>query len=282
MQRVRAKQPVVQRAHGEARRFLFSIAPIRKFLHFLAGKKLYKSFGDELVFFGIGGAKLSRDVEQFLLDAKFPYAIGYGLTETAPLACGAVPSRVKLGSAGFPPPEIQIRVADINPTTLEGEVQVKGDNVMKGYYKDPEKTKEVMTDDGWFKTGDLGIMIKKRLYIRGRIKNMILGPSGENIYPEAIESIINEQDYVLESLVYSSNKKITARVHFDYDSIDEHFASQKLTESEIEKRIHKMLLSIKIEINNKVANFSRIQSIIEQQEPFEKTPTLKIKRYLYS
>ncbi|MCK4700969.1 MAG: AMP-binding protein, partial [Bacteroidales bacterium] len=192
---------------------LYSFPLTRILLNRLAGKKLMKTFGGKIHFFGIGGALLDPVVERFLIEAKFPYAIGYGLTETSPLLAGASPRTVKYRSTGFSPPGQQLKLININPKTGEGEVVAMGDNIMKGYYKDEEKTRECFTNDGWFRTGDLGFMNKKnRLYIRGRLKNMIVGASGENIYPEAIESVVNNHRLVLESIVYELKGKLVAKV----------------------------------------------------------------------
>jgi len=161
-------------------RFLYSIAPTRKVLNKLAAKKLYKTFGGELRFFGIGGAKLDQTVERFLYEGGFPYAIGYGLTETSPLLAGATPGKTKIGSTGIPMEGVQLRIANADPETGEGEIQAKGLNVMRGYYKAPEITKEVFTEDGWFRTGDRGNFDREsKLYIKGRIKTMIVGASGQ-------------------------------------------------------------------------------------------------------
>jgi len=259
---------------------LYSSKPIRKKLHRIAGKKLYASFGGELIFFGIGGAKLSTEVETFLRDAKFPYAIGYGLTETAPLVAGTNPSATKFQSAGPAIQDVQIKIASPDPYSKEGEILVKGPNVMKGYFNDPELTASVFTSDGWFKTGDLGILDKDDyLYIIGRIKNVIIGPSGENIYPEEIETKINQCDYVLESIVFQDNDKLTARVHLNYDALDKNLKIS--SELELKRRIAEILKKIRQQVNQSVAAFARINKIIEQTEPFEKTPTKKIKRFLY-
>ncbi|MBN2410777.1 AMP-binding protein [candidate division KSB1 bacterium] len=260
---------------------LYSSDAIRKKLHKIAGKKLLASFGGELHFFGIGGSKLSADVETFLRDAKFPYAVGYGLTETAPLLAGTNPAETKFQSTGRAIQSVQIKIASSDPYTREGEVLAKGPNVMKGYYNDPELTANVFTPDGWFKTGDLGILDRDDyLYIIGRIKNVIIGPSGENIYPEEIETKINECDYVLESIVFQDNDKLTARVHLNYEALDKNL--KILSELELKRRIGEILKKVQQQVNKSVASFARINKIIEQTEPFEKTPTKKIKRFLYT
>lgn len=160
-------------------------------LYTLIGIKLKGTFGGRMKFFGIGGAKLDPTVESFLKKAGFPYAIGYGLTETAPLICAAAPGQTRVGSTGKPVPGIQIKLEDVNPETGEGEIVVKGPNVMLGYYKDYERTLSVLGTDGWFRTGDLACADKKgNFYIKGRLGSLILGASGENIYPEEIEAVI--------------------------------------------------------------------------------------------
>ena len=173
-------------------RTLVGIGFMRRYLHRIAGKKLMKVFGGRLRFLGIGGAKLDTQAEQFMLEAKIPYAIGYGLTETAPLLAGAAPSQVRLGSTGPAAPGVQLRLENVNPDTQQGEIVALTPSVMLGYYKNPEETAKVFTPDGWFRTGDLGWLSPDGwLYIKGRLKNMIVGPSGENIYPEEIESVLN-------------------------------------------------------------------------------------------
>ncbi|MBT5420369.1 MAG: AMP-binding protein [Candidatus Cloacimonetes bacterium] len=261
---------------------LYNFPPTRKLLHYIAGRKLYNSFGGKLHFYGIGGALLSADVEKFLKDAKFPYAIGYGLTETSPLIAGANPNFTKFRSTGTVPSNIKVRIYDPDPKTGEGEIQAMGDNVMKGYFKDPERTKEVFTDDGWFKTGDLGILKNGYLYIKGRLKNVIIGASGENIYPEDIESVINQHHDVLESIVYEADGKIVARVHLNYELIDKEHKSKRTNEKQMREFISDLLQDIRKSVNSQVSTFSSIKRIIEQREPFVKTPTKKIKRYLYT
>ncbi|MCD6177318.1 MAG: AMP-binding protein [Candidatus Cloacimonetes bacterium] len=261
---------------------LYSFPPTKKLLHYIAGKKLYKSFGGKLHFYGIGGALLSPDVEKFLRDSKFPYAIGYGLTETSPLIAGSNPALTKYRSTGTILSKIKVRIYDPDTKTGEGEIQVIGDIVMKGYYKDPERTKEVFTDDGWFKTGDLGIIKNGYLYIKGRLKNVIIGASGENIYPEDIESVINQHHDVLESIVYESDGKIVARVHLNYELIDKEHKTKRTNEKQMREFISSLLQDIRKGVNSQVSTFSSIKRIIEQREPFVKTPTKKIKRYLYT
>lgn len=267
--------------HNPITKVLYKIPFFRRIFHRIAGKKLYNSFGGELHFFGIGGALLAPEVERFLRDAKFPYAIGYGLTETSPLVAGSNPGNTKFRAIGPVLKGVKVKIQKTNPKSRKGEILVKGDNVMQGYFKDPERTKNVFTPEGWFKTGDLGILKNKYLYIQGRLKNVIVGASGENIFPEEIESMLNEYDYVLESIVYKRSKKLVARVYLDYDEIDKKFYNKKLTDLQMKNEIEKILNQIRQKLNEKVSSFSRINEFIEQTEPFEKTPTHKIKRYLY-
>lgn len=281
------KLQVLPKLTGSAvMRALFRIPLLRRILHKAAGRKLYRKFGGHLHFFGIGGAKLAADAEQFLRDAKFPYAIGYGLTETAPLLAGCTPSLTRYRSTGIALPGQQLMIDNPDPLTGEGEILARGPNVMKGYYKDEKQTSEVFTQDGWFRTGDLGAFDDDNfLYIKGRLKNMILGPSGENIYPEEIEAVINKQSLVLESVVYELRGKLIARVHLNYEEIEKYYNDLKATAKNMQLQmneiINEKLNDIKQGVNAEVNKFSRLSRIIEQQSPFEKTPTQKIKRFLY-
>ncbi|MDA7745728.1 AMP-binding protein [Psychromonas sp.] len=259
-----------------------NVSVVRKKLNKIAGKKLMQSFGGEMKFFGIGGAKLSRFVEQFLLEANFPYAIGYGLTETAPIIAGAVPGKTRLGTTGVFAPEIEYRFIKQHENDHEGELHVRGPNVMVGYYKDKERTAEVLDAEGWLNTGDLGYVDEQGiLTISGRSKNVIIGSSGENIYPEAIESVIEQHPLVVDSMVYELDKKLVAKIHIDYDLFDEQHNLKTSSDAELHEDIISLLESIKKETNQQISSFSQIRSVIEQTEPFIKTPTKKIKRYLH-
>ena len=264
-------------------RLVYRFPLVRKRINRIAGKKLLALFGGQLRIFCIGGASLSSEVEKFLREAGFPYAIGYGLTETSPLLAGTNQKHTRFRSTGPALPGVEIRIAVPNQRTGEGEILVRGDSVMKGYYHDPERTAEVFSADGWFKTGDLGYLdAGNYLYIRGRLKNVIIGPSGENIYPEAIESVIYRSDIVLESLVFQDQESLSARVHLDYEKLDLEFTANHLGRKQIEERIAALLEDVRKQVNTQVSSFSRISRVIEQTEPFEKTPTQKIKRYLYT
>ena len=265
---------------------LYSFPPVRKLLNKAAGKKLMKLFGGELKFYGIGGAKLSADVEKFLCEAHFPYAIGYGLTETSPLIAGDNAKNTLYRSTGRILQNVTVKIDNPDPETGAGEILVKGPNVMKGYYKNPELTAEVFTDDGYFRTGDLGtIEGEGYLYIKGRIKNLILGPSGENIYPESIEGVINSCDFVEDSMVFDNKGKIVALVQLNREEIAAKFEELKKDVSESKKQLQDYLSShlaeVRKKVNSQLSSFSRINIMLEQKEPFEKTPTKKIKRFLY-
>ena len=263
--------------------FLYHTAPGRKFFNRLAGKKLYKTFGGRLRFFGIGGAKLNPTVERFLLDAGFPYAIGYGLTETAPMLAGTKVGSTKLGTTGPAMEGVTLKINNPDRVTGEGEVWARGDNVMKGYYNEPQMTAEVLTPDGWFRTGDLGTMDKDNfLSIKGRLKNMIVSSSGENIYPEEIESVINDFSHVIESLVVQQKGKLVAMVHLNIEELQAKYRSMKKEYSEkAEQMIDEYLEEVHRYVNSKVNKFSQVQLVVYQPEPFQKTATLKIKRFLY-
>ena len=230
-----------------------------------AGQKLMAALGASIRFFGIGGAPLSEDVERFLRRAGFPYAPGYGLTETAPLVAGTAPYKLPFRSVGSVIKGTELRISD------ENEIQVKGPNVMLGYYRDEERTREAFTEDGWFKTGDLGHLDKKgRLFIHGRLKALILGPSGENIYPEEIESILQTSLLVEDALVVPGQRGELVALVVLNEKAQTMFAA-----------LGDSLEELKDTANKKLAAFSRLNRIEIRKEPFEKTPTQKIKRFLY-
>ncbi|MCR5463321.1 MAG: AMP-binding protein [Bacteroidales bacterium] len=248
-------------------------------LYWLVGKKLYKSFGGKLKFFGIGGSKLDSTVEDFLNKARFPYAIGYGLTETAPLITNACVGKTVVGSIGVPAYNVEVKLQNVDPATGEGEIIAKGDNVMLGYYRDPERTRAALTDDGWFRTHDLACMDSKgRYYIKGRLGNMIVGPSGENIYPEEIEQVINNMRGVNESIVIERDGKLVALVKFDDDIIDWD-ALEK--EEKFFENLENWKKKVMEYVNKRVGKQSNIGEVNAMKEDFEKTATQKIRRFKY-
>ena len=244
----------------------------------IIGMKLKKTFGGHISFYGIGGAKLDPEVEKFLLSAKFPYAIGYGLTETSPLLGYSMSKWRTVGSFGYPVYNVKLKLHNVNPETGEGEIVAKGPNVMLGYYKDPVRTKSVFTEDGWFRTSDIAVKDEKgRYFIKGRNNNMILGPSGENIYPEEIENVINNVEGVSESIVVERDGKLVALVQPQENFIE--------WNNESEDKIYEKLDSWKAKLlkvtNKNVSKASQVSSIEVMKEPFEKTATQKIRRFLY-
>jgi long-chain acyl-CoA synthetase len=271
--------------------YLYKIPFFRKKLNVAAGKKLLKTFGGELKFFGIGGAKINKSVEKFLREAKFPYAVGYGLTETAPLLAGANPQKSVFESTGPAIENIELIIHNADRKSGEGEIWARGPNVMKGYYMEPDMTREVLTPDGWFKTGDLGMMDRNNnLFIKGRLKSMIVGSSGENIYPEEIESIINNFRFVVESLVIQKKGKLVALVHINMEELEKKYQVLKHDMStkkqdmarQLEEKVDELLAELQLYVNSQTNKFSQIQKVVLQPGPFQKTATLKIKRFLYT
>lgn len=244
----------------------------------IIGMKLKATFGGHMSFYGIGGAKLDPEVEKFLLKAKFPYAIGYGLTETSPLLGYSMHGWRTVGSFGYPVYNVKLKLHNVDPVTGEGEVVAQGPNVMLGYYKDPVRTKSVFTEDGWFRTSDIAVQDEKgRFYIKGRNNNMILGPSGENIYPEEIENVVNNIEGVSESIIVERNGRLVALVQPSEDFIQ--------WNNESEDKLYEKLDNWKDKIlsftNKNVNKSSQVSSVEVMKEPFEKTATQKIRRFKY-
>ncbi|HAE21275.1 MAG TPA: AMP-dependent synthetase [Spirochaetaceae bacterium] len=295
---------------------LYRFPLLRPLLERLAGAKLKRSFGGRLRFFGIGGAPLDPEVERFLIAARFPYAIGYGLTETAPIIAASAVGKTKLRAAGPALEGADIKLAEQkpaaeDPSLMVGELRVRGPMVFSGYYKDDERTAEAFDEEGYFRTGDLGFKDDKgRFHLRGRSKNMILGPAGENIYPEELEALLNRSPYVAESLVYADVEGLGALVQLKPELLEElgACAQDGLAGAErlasrwgkaagealqgavsqlgqagkaAEQAAQRILELVRKEANAKLASFSRISRVAAQDGPFEKTPTQKIKRYLY-
>ncbi len=245
----------------------------------IIGRKLIKTFGGELTFFGIGGAKLDTEVETFLLKSGFPYAVGYGLTETSPLLTFAIGKDRQPGTIGVAAKDVELKLYNVNPQTGEGEIIAKGPNVMVGYYKDPQRTENAFTKDGWFRTNDLAVVDEKGCFtIKGRLSNMILGASGENIYPEEIEQVINSIDSVNESLVVSRGGKLVALVNFNENAIDWNHEG----EEEFFRKLEEYRANVLRFVNNRVKKTSHVSAVQILREPFEKTATQKIRRFKYS
>jgi len=239
-------------------------------------RKLINALGGRCRLVIIGGAPFNQEVEDFLLKIKFPVCVGYGMTECAPLiSFSADPVEFVPHSCGQVLSCMEVRIDSEDPYTIAGEIQTRGQNVMLGYYKNQAATDAVFTDDGWLKTGDLGtIDHRNNLFIRGRSKSMILGPSGQNIYPEELEAKLNNLPFVMESLVIEKNNKLIALVYPDYESLDHTGISHEDLPLIMEKN--------KADLNNIVASYEKIAAIQLYPNEFEKTPKKSIKRYLYS
>ena len=222
----------------------------------------------------LGGAAFNPEVEQFMRKIHFPFTVGYGMTECAPIITYEKWWKARYGSCGKPVPGCEIRIDSNDPYNVPGEVQVKGSNVFLGYFKNPDATKSVFTKDGWFKTGDIGIVDKDGyLYLKGRSKCMILGPSGQNIYPGELEAVINNVTYVVDSLVVEDKIGLTALVYPDYHQAE----IDGMSGEQLEERISSGLP----EINKLLPNYAQIRKIEFLPEDFERTPKKSIKRYLY-
>ncbi|MBR1630817.1 MAG: AMP-binding protein, partial [Paludibacteraceae bacterium] len=239
-------------------------------------ERLVQAFGGRFREVIIGGAALNAEVEDFFHKINFPYVVGYGMTECAPLISHARYGRFKPFSVGRILPCMEVRIEPV-PNVGEGvgEILVRGENVMNGYYKNPEATAQAFEADGWMHTGDLGTVDDEgNIYIRGRNKTMLLGPSGQNIYPEEIEAKLNNMPYVMESIVLQQEGKLVALVCPDYAAID----ADKLDSEQVVQRMEEN----KKELNKMLAAYENITKIILYPNEFEKTPKKSIKRYLYT
>lgn len=255
-------------------KLLLKLPFIDKKVYEAVAKKLNESFGGNFAEVVIGGAAINKDVETFLRDINFRYTVGYGMTECGPLISYSFWSDFKQGSCGRIVNRMEARIDSKDPVNEVGEIQVRGMNVMLGYYKNPEATKAIFTKDGWMRTGDLGTIDEDGfLYIRGRSKSMILGPSGQNIYPEEIEDKLNNMEYVSESLIVEQNGKLTALIYPDWAQIE----LAKINHDAINDLMKENLR----QLNATLPNYSQIVGLKLYQEEFEKTPKRSIKRYLY-
>ncbi len=269
------KKVILPKIEKPAIKMALKIPIVKDRIYAQIRKALMEALGGSFREIIIGGAALNQEVEDFLYKIKFPFTVGYGMTECAPLisydhhydfiptSCGQILKGI-----------MELRVDSPDPHNVLGEIQVRGENVMKGYYKNPEATQEVFTQDGWLRTGDLGTMDENgRIYLRGRSKTMILGPSGQNIFPEEIEAKLNNMPYIMESLVVSRSGKLIALVYPDYEAVD----STALTTEDLVK----VMEENKKVLNESVSSYENIASIQIYPTQFEKTPKKSIKRYLY-
>ena len=238
-------------------------------------KKLIEAFGGEFAEVIVGGAPLNHEVEEFLHKIKFPFTVGYGMTECGPLISYTPWKEFKVGSSGRTLPTMESMIMSEDPENIPGEICVRGTNVMRGYYKNPEATELVLSEDGWLKTGDVGTRSADgTLYIRGRSKTMLLAASGQNIYPEEIEAKLNNMPFVAESLVVMRDGKLVGLVYPDYDQMDRLGVTSGQLPEEMEK--------VRDDLNKLVAPYERLTRIILMPTEFEKTPKRSIKRFLYS
>lgn len=264
-------EPMIERRDLK---FLLKLPVISQEIHKRINSELDETFGKQYSEVIIGGAAFNRDAESFFKKINFRFTVGYGMTECGPIITYASWKDNKLHSCGKAAPRMQIKIDSLNQREIPGEILVKGDNVFLGYYKNDEATKGVFTEDGWFRTGDLGVIDEDGfLFIKGRCKSMILGSSGQNIYPEEIESEINNMSYVSESLVIEDKGKLVALIYPDFDQA----ATDGLSKDDIQALFEKQIK----EYNESAANYNKISSVEIFPEEFVKTPKKSIKRYLY-
>lgn len=264
-------QPILNKT---SMKVLLKLPVIDQLLQAKIKDELVRTFGGNFYEIIVGGAAFNKEADEFFNKIQFPYTVGYGMTECAPIISYAAWDKVKLFSCGKPAPRMEIRIASSDPGRIPGEIQVKGANVMLGYYKNEEATAESFTTDGWMRTGDMGIIDEDGyLFIKGRCKSMILGPSGQNIYPEEIESVINNMPYVIESLVIDAAGKLVALVYPDMELAGKDGLDNAALLAKMEENI--------AAVNADMPNYSKIAGVRLVPEEFEKTPKKSIKRYMY-
>ncbi|MBQ6178847.1 MAG: AMP-binding protein [Bacteroidales bacterium] len=259
------KQPV---------KFLCKVPGINKIIFKKIHDKMIDAFGGEVQEFILGGAPVSPEVEKWFKLIELPYMVGYGMTEATPLLAYIGYKDYVAGSCGKPVTCADVRIDSEDPEHIAGEIQAKGDNICIGYYKNPEASANAFTEDGYLRTGDLGIMDKDgNIFIKGRSKSMILSANGQNIYPEEVEAIINDQPYVGESVVVDRSSRLVALVYLDPDAIKRDGLDAEAV-ADLPERI-------RINSNKKLPNYSQLTKVEIQEAPFEKTPKMSIKRFLY-
>ena len=264
-------KPVLEK---EGIKFLMKVPGLDQIVLNKVKAELINAFGGEFYEVIIGGAAFNKEVEAFFKRMNFPFTVGYGMTECAPIITYDDWKEEKLYSCGKAAPNMEVRIASADPANIPGEIQVKGSNVFLGYFKNEAATAEVFTEDGWFRTGDMGVLdADGSLFIKGRTKCMILGPSGQNIYPEEVETALNSQPYVVDSLVIEDDGGLTALIYPDFQQ----GAKDGMQQSEFIKFIEGMLP----EWNKELPNYAKLKKIEVMSEDFERTPKKSIKRYLY-
>ena len=269
------KNMIVPLVSKPAMKIALKLPGINSVLYSTIRKKLVQAFGGNFRQVVIGGAPLNSEVEEFFVKIRFPVSVGYGMTECAPLISFSLYDDYLPLSSGKVLPNMEVRIDSPDPYQIPGEIQVFGQNVMQGYYKNEEATQQVFTEDGWLKTGDLGTVDRdNNVFIRGRSKSMILGASGQNIYPEELEAKLNNLPYIVESLVISKNNRLIALVYPDYDAAK---AAGISTED-----LKKAMIDNKRILNSMVSGYEKISDIQLYEQEFEKTPKKSIKRFLYT
>ena len=264
-------KPVLEK---EGIKFLMKVPGLNQVVLNKVRNELVNAFGGEFIEVIIGGAAFNKEVEAFFKRMNFPFTVGYGMTECAPIITYDDWKVEKLYSCGKAAPNMEVRIESKDPANIPGEIQVKGANVFLGYFKNEEATAEVFTEDGWFRTGDMGILdAEGSLFIKGRTKCMILGPSGQNIYPEEVETVINSQPYVVDSLVVEDNGGLTALIYPDFQQGEKDGMSQEAFVKYMEGTL--------AELNQELPNYAKLKKIEVMSEDFERTPKKSIKRYLY-
>ena len=264
-------KPVLEK---EGIKFLMKLPVLNQVVMNKIRTELVNAFGGEFMEIIIGGAAFNKEVEAFFKRINFPFTVGYGMTECAPIITYEDWQTSKLYSCGKTAPNLEIRIDSADSQNIPGEVLVKGANVFLGYYKNEEATSAVFTEDGWFRTGDMGIIdADGALFLKGRSKCMILGPSGQNIYPEEIETVVNSRPYVVDSLVIEDDGGLTALIYPDFAQGEKDGMKQEAFVKYIESTL--------AELNKDLPNYARLKKIEVMSEDFERTPKKSIKRYLY-
>lgn len=264
--------PVIGKPHMK---LLLSVPGINMILHKKIREKLVETFGGRFHELVIGGAAFNPDAERFFRKIGFRFTVGYGMTECGPLISYASWNTTKIGASGRPVDTLEVTIDSPDPQNKVGEIILRGENVMLGYYKNEKATREIIDDKGWMHTGDLGVMDKEgNIFIKGRSKDMILGPSGKNIYPEEIESIINNKDYITESLVISEDNKLIGLIYPDFDMMKR----DNITEDQLVSKLDE----IRKEVNERLPDFMTVAKFRIHPEEFVKTPKRSIKRFLYN
>ena len=268
------KKNVIPKLETPSMKLLLKVPLVNEAILSKVRETMISSFGGNFYEVIVGGAAFNQEVETLLHQLKFPYTVGYGATECAPIICYEDWKKFVPGSCGKAAYGMEVRINSEDPANIAGEILVKGPNVMLGYYKNEEATAETIDADGWYHTGDLGVMDKEgNVFIKGRSKNMLLGPSGQNIYPEEIEDQLNSLPYVSESLVVHRDGKLVALIHPDLDTAFKEGLSEQEVATQMENN--------RTELNKNLPAYCQITSIQIHSEEFEKTPKKSIKRFLY-